>query len=341
VRRAPRILLLTLLGLLVAGVAVWGSLAIYYRAPFGDLARQGVAILFALGGVAAIVGLFTRSARRATVVFAVAFAALLVWWSTIHPRNDRDWQTDVAVLPWAEVNGDLVTVHNIRNFDYRTETDYTPRYDDKTFDLRELDSLDLIATYWMGPAVAHMMVSFGFGGRDYLAVSIETRKERSESYSTLAGFFREYELYYVVADERDLIGLRTNFRKDPPEEVYIYRTVAPPENARRLFLSYLEQINSLRDHPEFYNTATTNCTTNIWMHTKVNPQHLPFNWKILVSGYLPQFVYESGRLDSQLPFEELHRRGHVNDAAHAADDAPDFSQRIRAGLPIPPPLRSQ
>jgi len=328
-RRALGILLASLVGILIAGITVWGGLAINYRAPFGDTTRHGLAMVFAGLGVAAIVGLFARRVRRATVAFMVVFVLLLAWYSRIEPRNDRDWQPEVAVLAYADVHGNQLTVHNIRNFDYRSETDFTPRYYDKTFDLNELDSADIIATYWMGDAIAHMMVSFGFGGRDYLTISIETRKERTESYSTLAGFFREYELYYVVADERDLIRVRTNYRKDPPEDVYLYRINGPTENVRRLFLSYIAQINSLKDHPEFYNTLTTNCTTNIWMHSKVNKESPPLSWKILVSGYVPQFLYESGRLDTRLPFDELRRRAHINAAAQAANDAPDFSQRIR------------
>jgi hypothetical protein len=259
----------------------------------------------------------------------------LVRWSAVQPSNDRDWQPDVAVLPFATFDGDLVTIHNIRNFDYRTETDYTPRYYDKTYDLRQLDSVDLIAVYWMGDAIAHIMASFGFAGRDYVAVSIETRKERGETYDTLKGFFRQYELIYIVGDERDLIRLRTNYRKDPPEDVYLYRTTAPPENVRRLFLSYLEKINSLKEHPAFYNTLTTNCTTNVLMHTKVNPGRQHYSWKVLLSGYTPLYAYELGRLDTRLPFDELKRRSHINAAAQAADQAADFSQRIRAGVPKP------
>ena len=216
-------------------------------------------------------------------------------------------------------------MHNVRDFEYRSETDYTPRYYDKTFDLRQLDEVDLVGSYWMGDAIAHMMLSFGFGGKDYLAISIETRKERTESYSTIAGFFREYELYYVVADERDVIGVRTNYRNDPPEDVYVFRTSAPPENARRLFMSYVDKINALKDHPEFYNTLTTNCTTNIWMHTKVN-QSFPFEWRILASGYVPQMIYDHGRLDTRLPFDELKRRSRVNDVARSiGNGAPDWN----------------
>jgi len=167
---------------------------------------------------------------------------------------------------------------------------------------------------------------------------VETRRERKESFSSIAGFFKQYELFYVVADERDLIRLRTNYRKDPPEDVYLYRIRAPAENARRLFLDYVREINSLAQKPEFYNTLTTNCTTSILTHTRVNPNHVPLSWKILLSGYVPQYLYEQDRIDTSLPFEELKRRSHVNAAAQAADQAADFSQRIRRGLPNPPKL---
>ncbi|HVM95606.1 MAG TPA: DUF4105 domain-containing protein [Candidatus Acidoferrales bacterium] len=335
-RRAVRILLAVLMGIVIAAVTAWSSLAINYRAPFEEGTRQILVAAMALLGVAAITGLFVRSMRSATFAFLAVFALVRIWWGQIEPSNNRDWQPEVAVLSRVDVQGNRVVVHNIRNFDYRSETDFTPRYYDKTFDLSKLDTVDLVASYWMGDAIAHMMVSFGFGGSDYLAVSIETRKERNESYSTIAGFFKEYELYYVVADERDVIRVRTNYRKDPPEDVYLYRTNAPPDNVRRLFLSYVQEINSLNDHPQFYNTATTNCTTDIWMHTKVNGG-IPFNWKILASGYVPSLAYDNGRLDTSMPFEELRRRSHINAAAQAANDAPDFSQRIRAEVPAPPP----
>jgi len=229
----------------------------------------------------------------------------------------------------------LVTIHSIRNFDYRTETDFTPRYYAKTFDLKALDSVDVIASYWMGEAIAHIMLSFGFGQKDFVAVSIETRRERNESYSSITGFFKQYELFYVVADERDLIRVRTNYRKDPPEDVYLYRVRAQTANARRFFLDYIREINALANKPEFYNTLTTNCTTSILTHTRVNPGHPPLSWKVLLSGYAPQYLYERARIDTAFPFEELKRRSRINVAAQAADEAPDFSQRIRAGLPMP------
>jgi len=289
--------------------------------------------MFGVAGLAIVAGLILqRGLRIALPVFAVALAAIGLWWNTLRPSNERDWQPEVARLAYATVNGDMVTVHNIRNFDYRTETDFTPAYYDRTYDLNKLDAADLVAVYWMGPAIAHLFLSFGFGD-DHLAVSIEARKEKGEGYSSAKGFFRQYELYYVVADERDVVRVRTNYRKDPPEDVYIYRLRGPRENLRRVFLEYIRQMNALREHPEFYNTLTTNCTTAILMNTRVNPGSLPFSWKVLLSGYTPAYVYESGRMDQSLPFEELKRRSLVNAAAQAADQAPDFSRRIRAALP--------
>lgn len=274
-----------------------------------------------------------RAVKRPVIIMAALMAFLAGCSLVIRPSNDRHWQPDVAVLSYAEINGDLITVHNIRNFDYRSETDFTPAYYDKTFDLSKLESVDLAAVYWAGPRIAHTMLSFGFGVNDYLAISIETRKEVGESYSTFKGFFGQYELYYVVADERDVIRLRTNYRKDPPEEVYLYRLRAPIENGRRLFLEYMHRINALKEQPEFYNTLTTNCTTTIWLNSKVNPDHLPFSWKLLLSGYVPEYLYEHERLDTSLPFPELQKRSLINSRARAADNSPDFSRLIREGLP--------
>lgn len=316
---------------IAALVVGWCALAIRFAAPFSADVNFWLALVFALVGLSGVVGLLRAPLRRATVVAVLAILAFAGWWSTLKPSNDRDWQPDVARLARAEVDGDLVTIRNIRDFEYRSETDFTPRYHDKTFDLRKLDRGDLIGSYWMGDAIAHMFISFGFGD-DHLAISIETRKEVGESYSTLAGFFRQYELFYVVADERDLIGVRTNYRQDPPEDVYVYRTKATPEQLRRLFLDYVREINALNEQAAFYNTATTNCTTNIWMHTKVNGG-LPFSWKILLSGYVPEFAWENGRIVGDGPFSEIRRRARVNDAARAGGVGPGFSQRIRAGLP--------
>ena len=320
-------------GLIIAALTLWGALVLYYLAPGSSGVRETLAYGFAAVGLVTLGALVMGRARKAVVpAFLVALALVLVVWENATPSNSRDWQPEVAVLPYADIAGDRVTVHNIRNFDYRTETDFTPAYYDKTFDLRRLDRVELVAVYWMGPAIAHLFVTFGFGD-DHLAISIEARKDRTRPYATIPGFFRQYELVYIVADERDVIRVRTNYRKSPPEEVYLFRVMGTPERARRLFLDYIRDINRLRDHPHFYNTLTTNCTTMILAHAAVNTGSLPYSWKVMLSGYAPEYAYDQGRLDTSLPFEELKRRVHINAVAQAADKAPDFSQRIRAGLP--------
>ena len=328
----PRLLGKSLIGLLVAGVAVWGAPALWFAVPAADGLRAALALGFvALGAGGLLISLLRRRLIAPLLPFAIAFIALLAWWSTIEPSNDRAWQRDVAMLPSAEIDGDVVTLRNIRSFTYNSETDYAPHWYDKTVDMQQLETLDLISAYWMGDAIAHTILSFGFAG-EQIAISIEIRKEQGEAFSSLAGFFRRYELFYVVGDERDLIGLRTTYR-DPPDDVYLYRVTTPRENIRRLFLQYAVKINELRERPEFYNTLTTNCTTNIMTHVRAFQEQVPMSWKVLLSGYFPDLAYERGRLDQSLPFDALRRQSLVNERARAADGATDFSRRIREGLP--------
>lgn len=323
-----------LLVFLVSGVTVWAALALLYSSTTNASVSALLAGAFLLFGLLTALAVGTRRrAKVALAAFSVLFAVLLGWWSGIEPSNDRDWQPDVARLAYAEINGDRVTVRNVRNFDYRSETDYTPHYYDRTYDLGKLRSVDLIAVYWMGPAIAHTILSFGFEGGDPLAISIETRKEQGETYSTTRGFFKQYELHYVVADERDVVRLRTSYRKDPPEDVYVYRLHGSLEHGRRVFLQYMQRINDLKARPEFYNTLIDNCTTGIWMNARINPGHVPLSWKIFASGYLPEYLHGVGMLAPGVPFAELQRLGYINPRARAAGDAEDFSRLIRAGLP--------
>ena len=334
IRRSLQILFVVLAGLVVTGMTAWGAGVLYYLGPGGPRVRTILALAFAAATVVAFLALPGR--LRTLFAFVVVFAALVGWWLSVAPSNDRDWLPDVAKAPWSTRTGDLVTIHNIRNFQYRTETDFVPRWETRTYDLAKLDSVDLVAVYWGSRAIAHTMLSFGFGG-DYIAMSIEGRKERGEGYSTTGGFFKQYELVYIAGDERDLIGVRTTYR-NPQEDVYVYRVNGPPENARRVFLDYLRSMNEMRERPVFYNTLTTNCTTTVFLHARMNPERPPFSWKLLASGYVPQLLYELGRIDTTIPFAELERASRVNDKAHAAGDDPAFSRRIREGLAIPPPL---
>ena len=320
----------------MTATTLWGVGPLYFSPLLRARWRAFAAASYGTASILAF-ALLPYPGRTAIAALAV-FTVLVILFLRIPASNDRDWQPEVAITPYAEINDDIVTIHGVRNFDYRTETDFTPRWEDRTYDLRKLDSADIIAVYWAGKAVAHIMVSFGFQDQDYLAVSIETRKEKGESYSTLAGFFRQYELYYVVADERDVIRSRTTYRQ-PQEDVYIYRMHAPQRNIQRIFLDYIQAMNDMRVHPRFYNTLTTNCTTTILMHTRMNSESPPLSWKILLSGYVPDYLYELGRLDTTMPFAQLAKLSRVNERAHAADKDPAFSHHIQEALPVPLSVR--
>jgi len=333
-RRIIRFVQFFCLVVVVIGLCGWGVLAIYYGDSATSAWQTGFAALFGLAGIATVASAFVRGWRlRAIGGFATLFSIALVWWFSIAPSNNRIWQTDVSKVPYASIDGDQITVHNVRNFKYRTETDFTPAWYDKTYDLSKLESVDLYAVYWMGPAIAHTILSFGFDGKDYLAISIEARKEQGEGYSAIKGFFRQYELIYIAADERDIIRLRTDYRKDPPEDVYRFRLKGGPEIARQFFLEYVKAMNNLRVHPRFYNTLTANCTNLIWMHAQFNPDRVPFSWKILASGYGPEYLYDMGRLDTSVSFSELQKRGYVNPIARQLGGDPAFSQKIRRAGP--------
>ncbi len=260
------------------------------------------------------------------------FAVVVAWWLTLAPSNDGNWQGDVAQTAWAEVDGDKVTLHNFRNFGYITESDYQPNWETRTVDLSQLQNIDFYMDYWGSPAIAHTILSFEFANSLPVAISIETRKQVGQSYSAVLGFFRQYTLTYIIGDERDIIRVRTNYRK---ENLYLYRTRAIPAGARKIFLDYLKSANALRVNPQWYNALTSNCTTDILPHLTVVGKRdtIRWNWRVLLNGYMDEMVYEDGVLAGNLPFDELKRRSLIDEAANAAGDSPDFSRLIRAGRP--------
>lgn len=322
-----------LLSIVVLLVVAWWSLALALRLPGPAWLAQLVGVAFFGSSLAVLILL--RPFRRALGVCFVALGIVVVWWSTIRPSNDRDWLPDVARIPTAEIRGDTLVVRNVRNFDYRSETDFDERWEERTYDLSQITGLDLFISYWGSPYIAHPVVSWEFADGRHLAMSIETRKERGEEYSAVRGFFREYELLYIVADERDIIRVRTNYRD---EDVYLYHLRVGKDVPRQLLLAYVDSMNHLATQPEWYNAALDNCTTGI----RFNVQHIgatePWDYRILVNGLGDHLLYERGRLDTSLPFDELKARSLVVERAKAADQAADFSQRIRAGLPRPAPL---
>jgi len=308
-------------------MAGWGTFAILYSNLPAPL-RPWTAALFCVGSLVALVGRY--SSLRSRLGFLAVFAAVLVWWLFMPPSNSRNWQPDVAVLPWAEIQGSRVIIHNIRNCDYRSETDYTVHHYDRTFDLSKLKSVDLALVYWGLPYIAHTMLSFEFDGDGIVTFSVETRKEIGEEYSNFKGFFRQYELTYVVADERDLIGLRANYRH---EQVYLYRLHESADLARRVFLDYLQKVNSLKEQPQWYNALTGNCTTSFRISKAPYNPDTNLDWRLIANGFIDEMLYEVGAIDTSMPFPELKKRSLINERARMVDKSPDFSRLIRIGLP--------
>jgi len=326
--RVGRIVLIALCVLVALLGIAWGTAALWIDGPSTRWLAGLLAALFALGAIAAL--LMVRPVGAALLVAAALIGTVAFWWSRIPARNDRDWLPDVAQLPFATIDGDRLTIRNVRNFDYRSETDFTEHWDTRTYDLSHLRGADIFFSFWGPTAIAHTIASWEFDDGQHLAISIETRKERGETYSAVLGFFHQYELYYVVADERDVIGVRTNHRG---EEVFLYRVHTSPERSRALLIDYLEEVNRLAEHPRWYNALTHNCTTTIRDHARRVGPVKPWSWQILANGYLPELWYERGVLDTRLPFEELKARSDITERAKAADGAADFSARIREGLP--------
>lgn len=270
--------------------------------------------------------------RKWALPYLGGFVVLLLWWVTIVPRNDRLWVDDVAMTTRAEVdpgNPELVRLTQVRNFDWRSDTDYTPRWEARTYDLSRLASVDLALSYWSSPAIAHTLVSFGFEGGEHVTFSVEIRKQKGQEFSEIGGFFKEFALSLIAADERDILRVRTNVRK---EDVYLYRIGLTRPAMRSLFLAYVEQANSLADKPRWYNTVTANCTTIVYEMVKHIVPGLPLDYRLLLSGYLPEYIYNVGGLAPGHSLDELRRTGRITDRAIAADRDPHFSQAIRAGM---------
>ena len=327
-RRKGRLVAMALLTPALLLAVLWGAAAIWFDGPASRGMAGFLAALLTLG--CAVVLLRVRPFRRAVLAVLAVFGVVLAWWLTIPPSNTRPWLPDVARTASAIISGSRVTIHNVRNFDYRSETDYTERWETRAYDLDKLRGVDLFLSYWGPTLIAHTIASWEFADGSHLAISIETRKEKGEDYSAVKGFFRQYELYYVVADERDLVRLRTNYRG---ERVYLYRMKIPAEMARKLLLDYLAEINRLAEKPRWYNALTHNCTTAIRYHMKNLGRAGKFDWRILANGRVDELLYLRGSTDRSIPYPEFRKRSEITERAKAADHDRNFSALIREGLP--------
>ena len=308
---------------------IWAAAALYFDLP-ADVAPGILVAIFYLVSVTALLFTFRFKWISLGIGFAL-FAGIAIWWCSIKPVKNRHWQPDVAETAWTERDGDKITIHNVRNFDYQPSQPPKPRWETRVVYLSQLRAVDLFINFWGSTLICHPIVSFQFGPDQHVAISVETRMAQGQSYSTVRGFFKQFALIYIVADERDVVRVRTNYGH---EQLYLYRTTIQPERARALFLSYLKTVDALHQHPQFYNAVTSNCTTNVRTHTAATTtKPAPWDWRMLVNGTVDELVYERGGFANHLPFAELKEKSLIDGKAQAADQAPDFSERIRAGLP--------
>ena len=311
--------------------AVWANLAIAYQLPEPVVVRAAACLILNLIAVAALLAVVRRRHRQAVLVYIAAYALLLAWSTSISASNEKNWADDVAHGVTGVVDGERLSVRNVRNFSWRTEADYVPHWEQRTYDLSQIRSLDLFLVYWMGPSVAHAIVSFGFDDGRHLDFSIELRRTKDDEYSAVAGFFKTHELIFIGADERDLMTLR----RARNEQITLYRLRTPPERARALLVEYIKQANDLAAHPKFYNTVTTNCTTAIFEMMRSVTSSIPFDWRIVLTGYLPEYLYEHGAVDTRISLEELRQRADVTRRVEGGLSEIEFPSRIRQGVPVP------
>ncbi len=305
---------------------LWAAAAIYV-----DCRIPALRIPLTLIYLAILILVIVATRRYRALYCLICFCVVLLWWLSLKPSDEGNWRADVAKKAWAETTGDRITIHNVRNCDYSSETEFTNCWSDRTYNLSDLRAVDFFFVNWGVRWIGHPILSFDFGNNQHLAFSIEARYKEGQTYSAILGFFRQYTLIFIAADERDVIRLRTNYRKD--EEVYMYRTNASPEIARRLFFTYVDYLNRLRDHPEWYNAVTKNCTTALDSQLSADlPTQNPWTFRLLLNGTLDELLYERRRLvTGGLPFPELKQRQHINPFAHTVNQSPDFSALIRAG----------
>jgi Domain of unknown function (DUF4105) len=315
--------------LIVGVAATWGAFALGYQLPSHHALKMLGVTLWAALSLTVLVTLWSRRIAQSLGAFSAAFAILLIWWHRIPPSNDHIWADDVAQITSGIVAGQHVTLRNVRNFDWRSDSDYAQRWETRNYDLDKLRSVDMIMSYWAGPAIAHMLVSFGFEDAGYVVFSVEIRPQKGDSFSEIGGFFKEFGLSIIAADERDVIRVRTNVRG---EDDYLYRVEMPVSAMRSLFLAYIDQANSLVHAPRFYNTITSNCATLVYHMVKRIVGYLPLSYSLLLTGYLPEYVYRIGGLDSRYSFEELRESGRITERAKAADRSESFSTDIRRGI---------
>ena len=328
-RKVIDLLLRSLLTLIGAGLIAWGALALSYRLPLSLWVCNAVILVWCLCGIGFALLAWSARPWLAALGYAALLAIIGVWWGTLIPLNERIWADDVAQMTSGKIEGNRLTMSNVRNFEWQTDENYLVRWETREYDLDHLSSVDLITSYWGMPAIAHILVSFGFEDGSFLLFSVETRKEKSESYSAISGFFKQYEVSILATDERDALRVRTNVRG---EDAYLYRIVLSATQRKALLLSYVAQANYLLSHPRFYNTVSANCTSIVFDMMNTIVTGLPMDYRLLLTGYLPGYIHEIGGLQPAYSLEALREAGRITERAKE-DSITGFSKSIREGVP--------
>lgn len=331
-RRLAGLALRGLLTLLLLLWLAWGLMALHYQSPLLGFWRWPASALWLALLLPSVAGIWWRRLPALLRLSALPASALMLGgWLSIAPRQDRDWADDVARQFTARISGSEVTLHDVRDFNWRSDTDYDIRWETRHYDLDQLTGADLVLSYWMGPAIAHTLVSFAFADGRHLVFSLEIRKQRGEEFSAIGGFFKSYEQVLIAADENDILRVRTNVRG---EDDYLYHLNLSPALLRKMFVAYLGEAAKLRQHAAWYNTATSNCTTVVFhLARQVSPEHLPLDYRLLLSGYLAEYAYDEGALMPGYPFATLKALGRFTDRARATPADGDYSAAIRLGVP--------
>ncbi|MGH1414403.1 MAG: DUF4105 domain-containing protein [Pelagimonas sp.] len=330
--KALKVMLGALLTLAIVVAAAWSALALWFRLPAPEWARMGLGGFVAVVAFLAIFGLFRAWRLRGLAAFAVILAVVMAWWSTLTPPSARNYAPEVARQSYGEIVGDRLVMHDMRDFEWRSKEDYTENWISREYDLSELDTTDVFLPYWGPQYMAHLIVSFGFSDGEHLAWSVEVRRTEGGGFSPLADMFKSNTLAILASTERDLVGLRTNVRG---EDVQLYRLKVRDFAARNILTAFVQDATQLAAKPRWYNALFTNCTTVVTTIMDGVGAGQAWDWRVIANGYLPEFAYDNGSVNTDLTLDELRELGRVAPRAIAHGLGDGFSQAIRVGVPVP------
>ncbi len=331
-RRLIRFLLLFFLFVAVAYATLWGTLAIWYKLPGPDLIRGTLSALFALLGASTLLAFFWSFRWQWITAFALFLVVLLTWWNTLQPPSKGNWSREVARQTTGSIKGDILTLENVRVFDWRSEDDFDENWVTRTYDLSQVETVDLFMSYWGGPTMGHLMLSYGFANGDYLTWSNEVRRTIDGEFSPVADFFKANPIAVIASEERDVVGLRSNIQKS---RVHIFRLNSTPENRRKMIEAYVNAGNAISKRPRWFNSVFTNCSSSVIMLARNAGIDIPLDYRIFVNGYFPDFLYAHGSMNKSYQMEELYELGNITERAIEMGLTDSFSAAIREGVPKP------